>query len=453
VEEYDVVAISAPIGEEGTGLPLNIDADMLAACISNALGAHHLRFVTSTAGVLREGKTVRSLDPRDETDFVTGRMKQKLRAARAAIDGGVAEVSICGRHSLHGAQGETRCWGAVAPVAEARLLTQAVEIPSVSGDERELARFLVGDCRDAGLEAFVDEAGNFVARKGSGPRRLLLLGHLDTVPFLWRARWNEGGLTGRGAVDAKSSLVNFIEVLRALDVPDGVEVRVVGATEEEVSSSRGAFHARDHYSADAVIVGEPSGSRSLTLGYFGLFKLRLNVAIPLVHSAAHQARSAPDTLYELVECLRQQVREVDPQGISSLIEVRSWQNVAGAHAEGILNFRVSPQARISPELVQDLEGVQVLRCTPGVSFGRTTSLARAFTRAFAAEALTARYVVKKGTCDMNTLATTWTGVPMVAYGPGNSALDHTMNEVISWEEYREANRVLAKAVNEWMRCT
>ena len=101
------------------------------------------------------------------------------------------------------------------------------------------------------MDAHVDEAGNLVATRGDGPRRLLLLGHLDTVPHHWPAEWREGELWARGSVDAKGSLANFLEVLAHADIPEDGQLRVVGAVEEEISSSKGAFHARDRYAADA----------------------------------------------------------------------------------------------------------------------------------------------------------------------------------------------------------
>lgn len=57
--------------------------------------------------------------------------------------------------------------------------------------------------------------------------------------------------------------------------------------------------------------------------------------------------------------------------------------------------------------------------------------------------------MKKGTSDMNTLATTWHDVPMVAYGPGDSSLDHTDEERIDPMEYRTARTLLADAVHRW----
>lgn len=57
--------------------------------------------------------------------------------------------------------------------------------------------------------------------------------------------------------------------------------------------------------------------------------------------------------------------------------------------------------------------------------------------------------MKKGTSDMNTLATTWRDVPMVAYGPGDSTLDHTDMERIAAADHRTARTVLADAVARW----
>ncbi len=67
------------------------------------------------------------------------------------------------------------------------LVTEMVEIPSATGDEGPLARFLVGVMKDRGLEAFYqeidDHRGNAIGRlRGSGDGSdLLFYGHLDTT--------------------------------------------------------------------------------------------------------------------------------------------------------------------------------------------------------------------------------------------------------------------------------
>jgi acetylornithine deacetylase/succinyl-diaminopimelate desuccinylase-like protein len=52
------------------------------------------------------------------------------------------------------------------------------------------------------------------------------------------------------------------------------------------------------------------------------------------------------------------------------------------------------------------------------------------------------FVLKTGTSDMNVVAPVWK-CPIVAYGPGDSALDHTPNEHLPLDEYWKAVNVIA----------
>ncbi|MFF7364747.1 M20/M25/M40 family metallo-hydrolase [Streptomyces sp. NPDC008125] len=459
LDAYDVVCLSPPVSDREGGSPLNVDADVLAAALANALGADHLRLVTGTAGLLTDpadpASTLRHAHPGEAGRYAGGRMRQKVRAAELALDG-VGDVAITGPHTMADPSGWTRFWRTREPAPDLRLLGRAVGVPSVSGDEHELAEYLRQWCAERGIEATVDEAGNLVATRGTGHRRLMLLGHLDTVPHGWPVEWRGDELWGRGSVDAKGSLANFLEVLAEADVPEDGQMRVVGAVEEEVSSSKGAFHVRDHYPADAVVIGEPSGSDTLTLGYHGLFKLRVTVGVPSGHSAGMDAVSAPDALWRVLEEIRGAVLGAAPETLSAVIDVECRTARDRHEAVGVLNFRVPPGVEIDhlrklaldrssePEVV-----VEVLRATPGVAYGRTGALAKVFARAFGAAGIRPRHVVKKGTSDMNTLATTWKDVPMVAYGPGDASLDHTDVEHITAQEYRTARIVLADAVGRW----
>jgi LysW-gamma-L-lysine carboxypeptidase len=459
LDVYDVVCFSPPVADVESGPALNVDADMLAATLSRALEADHLRLVTSTPGVLgdvgREESTIQDVYADEELSCIRGRMKQKARAARIALRG-VADVTVSGPHTMRLPDSTTRFWRAREPSSDLSLLSAAVQIPSVSGDEGDLADYLAWWCKRRGIVAGVDAARNLVASKGTGKHRLLLLGHLDTVPFLWPARWGGDALSGRGAVDAKASLVNFLETLDEIHVPSGFQVLVVGATEEEVSSSKGAFFVRDNYSADAVIVGEPSGAHALTLGYFGLFKLRLQVTVAHQHSAAESALSAPDFLMGVVSEIREDVSRISPASFSAMLEVATREGPHGTVSEAVLNFRLPPG--VDTGLVVDIAlrhrsesiAVEVLRLTPGVKSTRSSMLVRAFTHAFSESGLRPRFLVKRGTSDMNTLATTWREVPMVAYGPGDAALDHTDRETVSAAEYRQARLLLYRALRFWI---
>ncbi|MFF2887230.1 M20/M25/M40 family metallo-hydrolase [Paenibacillus sp. NPDC057967] len=458
LDAFDAVVLTPPIWDPELASYINIDADVLAAHLANELGAHHLRFVTGTPGLLRNMEeplsTIRHVYADDEVDAAQGRMKQKVRAARIALEGGVSDVSIAGPHTLEG--GRTWFWPFNRDTAERNLLHWTAAIPSVSRDEHELARFLLAEVKHPNVSGEIDGAGNIVFRKGNGPNTLLLLGHIDTVPHVWPVRTNAEGVGGRGVVDAKGSFVNFLHMLEDVDVPENGSLLVIGAVEEEISSSKGAFFIRDHYTADAVIIGEPSGEDSLTLGYYGLFKLRIAIRRAQEHTAAKDSISVIDELYGVVAEIRQRVSAIDPEGLSSLIDIEHRQEQGYSTVAGTLNFRISPAAGKSYKERVDLylgEGItiEVLRATPGFANPRSDTLVKAFVRSFAKHGKSIRYLKKRGTSDMNTLATTWEHVPMVAYGPGDSSLDHTNDEYLHHAEAQGARSILREAVSEWFR--
>jgi LysW-gamma-L-lysine carboxypeptidase len=55
------------------------------------------------------------------------------------------------------------------------------------------------------------------------------------------------------------------------------------------------------------------------------------------------------------------------------------------------------------------------------------------------------FVVKSGTSDMNVVGPAWR-CPILAYGPGDSTLDHTPNEHIALDDYWQAVLVLEAAL-------
>src|SRR5262249_3283698 len=153
------------------------------------------------------------------------------------------------------------------PVA---FLEQALRIPSVSGQEGEVARFLVEQMGALGFHSYVDGAGNAVGEAGQGPE-IVLLGHIDTVPGAVPARIEDGKLYGRGSVGAKGPFAALVAAAARLLERGELRARLVliGAVEEEAASSKGAHHVVDRYAPIACVIGEPSGWDRLTLGYKG----------------------------------------------------------------------------------------------------------------------------------------------------------------------------------------
>lgn len=453
----DLVCLTPPIAGADGGL-LNIDADVLAASLSNATDADHLRIVTGTAGLLVDpgepDSTIENLYDGEGFDFARDRMRQKVRAVELAKTGS-ADIAITGPHTLDADRG-TRFWRAGRSPADVCLLTRMVDISSVSGDERELARYLLHWCRKRTLSAEIDASGNFVATKGAGPRTVLLLGHLDTVPHRWSPSWNEGVLSGRGSVDAKGCLAVFLETFAAIEPPAGVRLMLVGAVEEE-TTSHGAFSLRDRVVADAVVIGEPSGAHALTIGYNGLLKVSVGVLIDGAHPAGEGTVTAADRLMTVVEELRAIVVELAPNALVATLAITAGERDGAQVGEAVVDVRVPPNVDLT-RMVEAVRGlstdpvtVEILRATPGVRTTRDNVLVRSFATAFHTAGIRPRYVFKRGSSDMNTLATTWEDVPMVAYGPGDAAFDHRPDEQVTAESYRAARTILEDALERLFR--
>jgi N-acetyl-ornithine/N-acetyl-lysine deacetylase len=458
LETFDAVCLCPPVTADDGGSPLNVDADVLAAELACALSADHLRLVTGTPGLLMDPadrtSTLPALNPGQGMEFARGRMRQKVRAAELALRASAADVAICGPHTLRPHE-RTRFWRAPAPAPDLQLLSRMVEISSVSGDERELADYLVQWCAEQGVAAQIDAAGNFLASRGTGERRLLMLGHLDTVPFRWPAGWEDGALTGRGSVDAKASLAVFLTTLAELDPLPGTVIRVVGTVEEERTAA-GALYARDHYPADAVIIGEPSGAEALTVGYHGVCKARLTVSQTAGHTAGKGARNAASRIVDAVHDMGTAAAQLAEPVPFAVLSLRTHSLGDRQVGEAVVDLRVPPgmdSAELSILFGQSMDpvvGVELLLQTPAVLTSRADPLVRAFSRAIRqVTAKPPRLLSKKGSSDMNTLATTWRGVPMVAYGPGDASLDHTPHERLDAAEYRAAKEVLHRAVHAW----
>ena len=184
-----------------------------------------------------------------------------------------------------------------------------VERYSPSGQEKAAVDWLVE--RMAGLgfgRAFADPAGNAVGVMGDGPRQVILLGHIDTVPGEIPVRVEEDSLYGRGSVDAKGPLAAFVDAVAATGALPGWQFVVIGAVEEE-GDSTGARSIVEQYRPDFVIVGEPSHWERITLGYKGSAWTEITVRRAMEHSA-RQSESACEQAVALWSAIQSWANEL-----------------------------------------------------------------------------------------------------------------------------------------------
>lgn len=343
----------------------------------------------------------------------------------------------------------------MSDAADQALVRGLVEIPSLSGEEGAAVRWLVDRMAERGFRASVDPAGNAVGEIGSGDRHVVLLGHIDTVPGLIPVRVEDGELVGRGAVDAKGPLAAFVAA--ATEPPAGLRITVVGAVEEESPSSAGARHRATTEAPDWCVVGEPSGWDGVTVGYKG----RLLLDLTLERDARHGAAPGPTVSEEALAlwvAIRDDASARHPGTGFASLDCR-LEGIAGGAHDGLveratmrIGYRLPPG--LDPAALAD-QVRQIVARSPGptrrsvvprgaevaVRTPRTSPLAGAFARAIAGAGGQVTFKTKSGTSDLNVLSPAW-GCPMVAYGPGDAAYDHTPIERLALDDYRRSIAVL-----------
>jgi LysW-gamma-L-lysine carboxypeptidase len=347
----------------------------------------------------------------------------------------------------------------VTDASAEQLLHDLVAIPSPSCEEHPATSFLVSWMRDHGYDnAYIDDAGNAVGIIGSGNRQIILLGHIDTFGGQPPVKVNGRLLYGRGSVDAKGALSTFSVAARRAQLPDDLQIVVIGAIEEEASSSKGARYAATQYQPDMCVIGEPSHWDRITLGYKGRLLLEWRWDGALAHSAG-QAQSPAERAFAFWERTQTYVQQINAAATAvfdrldvSLQAINSGQDGAFGWAQMTIGFRLPPG--VAPHTVESAltpdDGATIRAYGHELAFvsPKDTHLTRAFRGAIRACDGAPRFVHKTGTADMNIVGPIW-NCPIVAYGPGDSALDHTPDEHIDLDEYLRAIAVLTHAL-EWL---
>lgn len=182
-----------------------------------------------------------------------------------------------------------------------------IDIPSVTGDEEPLARFLDRELTSRGFHVTLQQVapGRFnVFAGGRGTTGVVLCTHLDTVPPFIPSAEDDEFIYGRGACDAKGilgAMVTAAQRLREKRI-DGVGLLfVVG----EETDSVGARKANDlGIGSRYIVVGEPTQNIPAS-GHKGVFGFVLEASGTAAHSAyPERGDSAIERLLPALERVR-----------------------------------------------------------------------------------------------------------------------------------------------------
>ncbi|OAA24182.1 succinyldiaminopimelate desuccinylase [Frankia sp. EI5c] len=342
----------------------------------------------------------------------------------------------------------------------ARELTRAlVDVPSVSGDEAALAAAVEKALRSAGELEVCRDGDAVLARTTRGlPTRVLLAGHLDTVPLAGNlpARLDGSRLYGCGTSDMKAGLAVMLRLAAALGAGAAArhDVTWIFYDNEEVEAARNGLRRlaaghRAWLAADLAVLMEPTGGE-IEAGCQGT----LRVVATTRGRRAHSARSwlGDNAIHHAGELLSRlgayRPRSVTIDGCTyreGLSAVRIAGGVAGNvipdECRVTVNFRFAPDRDVAAALdhvTQVLDGYELT--VEDSAGGALPGLAAPAAAAFVA-ATGRTPVAKYGWTDVARFAEL--GIPALNYGPGDPNLAHTRDEYVDLALVDEAERVLS----------
>ncbi|KDN83331.1 succinyl-diaminopimelate desuccinylase [Kitasatospora cheerisanensis] len=335
------------------------------------------------------------------------------------------------------------------------LTARLVDFPSVSGEETALA-----DAVEAALRAHphltVDRFGNnVVARTHFGlPERVVLAGHLDTVPIADNVPSHVEGdlLYGCGTSDMKSGVAVQLRLAATVVEPNHDITYVFYDCEEVEADRNGLGHLfathPDWLAGDFAVLMEPSGA-VVEGGCQG----SLRADITLTGVRAHAARSwlGDNAIHKAAEVLRR-LAEYEPRRVViDGLEYREGLNatrIDGGVAGNVIPdecrihvaFRFAPdrsleQAEAHLREVFDGYQLDVVDASPAALPGLSQPAAQAFLAAVGGEPR-----AKFGWTDVARFSAH--GVPAVNYGPGDPNLAHKREEHCSLSAIAEVEERL-----------
>ena len=356
----------------------------------------------------------------------------------------------------------------MSPDGAVGLLLGALKVYSPTGREEGLGSYLADHMARLGYSRVrIDRAGNVLGEIGKGQARLLLCGHMDTVPGALPIRRTRETVFGRGAADAKSPLCALLLAgARAAD--SGMRVTFAGVTEEEGDGAGVEQLIKNGMRYDYAVFGEPGGAGRIAIGYRGRISLKVTVKTPGGHAGSPWAhRSAFDAFASILEGLRRyegskQVAGDHFRSVSispTLVSAGSYQNVVPSLCEATFDLRLPPSlhssqavGEIRSVVEESVEGAEA-ELIPGppteaYQADPGSTLVRAFQRAIIIRLKQKPSLVRKtGTGDMNTFAHK-RGAECLTYGPGASDTSHTDSERVQVRDYLDSIEVASEAIGQ-----
>jgi len=334
------------------------------------------------------------------------------------------------------------------------------------------------------------ERQNLIATvPGGDAPRLVILGHMDTVPI--GAGWTkdplggeifDGNVYGRGACDMKGGVavgLGLLETLVSQGITPAGDVAFVATVDEEAPDMAGAHHLVQSgflKPTDQVIALEPTGTK-LRIAQMGLRWLNVDVTGKMAHAGrAHLGIDSAHVMARIVDRLKAHVASLDhvdeilgrPRFTCGTFNAGVSTNVVPPTAHASFDVRIVPPMDINDvvPLVRSIAD-EVLEDFPGATceitpLGAPRPPVRAAEDAPIIRGLRAAYLHEMGVAlpqgdddgheaytDASMVAALTGSTSCTVFGPGSTDRAHTADEFVPIADLDLVSRVMWRMVSDW----
>jgi len=353
----------------------------------------------------------------------------------------------------------------------ARILQESLAIYSPSGKEEDIQDYYSALLQENGLavarQSVEPGRDNLLVTLGSPPPKLLLVGHVDTVPA-WDLDDLEPTLENRvmcglGAADMKGGCTAMIAALLAIKstVPPERQppVGMLLVVDEEENGDGSATFLATQPHPEWVVIGEPTGLAAC-FGHYGYMEISLSTRGRRIHSSlpelGHNAvesmlrlllllgraplfdRAASPLVYSIRELASSRAGFVVPDTCEAWIDVHLPPQLTLEEVER----QVYAICNAAPEQIDGLDlDLDFPFRAAGYDIGSRSPLAKTLEGIYRHLGLPLRFEAFRSHSDGNLFHRA--GVKPLILGPGALETAHTPDEQVALAEVEAAARIYA----------
>ncbi len=309
-------------------------------------------------------------------------------------------------------------------------------------------------------------------------KKIVLCGHLDTVPIGSSEFWNFDPLSaetldankigGRGAADMKAGIVAIIGAISyLLDEIDDLPWQIIfaGTADEEVSM-KGARSVRDEVmkNADYLIITEPTNGH-IGIAEKGVLQLKVEFTGKAAHGSMPQLGI---NAIHVMSTFLNKLMGLQPDDVHALLGKTTFNigriqggtkiNIVADSCWSEIDIRFVPQSnpdeildeiqRLTSQLNDDFgtsSQIKVIHRLQALETSRDHPMIRNLQEQGAKELIGLTYATDAA----ELLTGPYQNIPFVIFGPGDPAVIHKPNEHVSLEDTITTAKILANAIKNY----